>query len=476
MCMDRKAAEELYDAGKEVTVEFLLRLDAKVDELTEKVAKLSKNSSNSSKPPSSDITRPPGSNRADRRRQKKRKRGAQWGHKKQVRKPWGEDEVRVIEYTLDACPHCQSPVRKLSEEAPRVMQQAELLAAAVEKMEHRGLAYWCAKCRRVHYAPIPAAVEKQGLFSDSLSATVCFLKYVGCMSLSGIRRYLRDAMDVKASKGYLAKVLQKGARALEEPYDELLQTLPMTSKVNSDETGHKENGQSMWTWVFRSNLFALFRISPSRGSDVLLEVLGEEFNGVLGCDYFSAYRKYMKDCDVSVQFCLAHLIRDVKYLVDFPDTAVKRYGTKVLDALRRLFRIIHRQDTMSPEVFARKLEAAKKAVIRAATGYVPQRNEAHNLAKRFRKHGSAYFTFITTPGIDPTNNCAEQAIRFVVIYRKVSQGTRSLAGRIACERFFTVAASCAMQGRSAYNFIRDALRSQSYGMPGPSLLPATDST
>ena len=64
--------------------------------------------------------------------------------------------------------------------------------------------------------------------------------------------------------------------------------------------------------------FTLFKIDPSRGSSVLREVLGETFGGVLGCDYFSAYRKYMADAGATVQFCMAHLIRDVRFLADHP--------------------------------------------------------------------------------------------------------------------------------------------------------------
>ncbi len=80
--------------------------------------------------------------------------------------------------------------------------------------------------------------------------------------------------------------------------------------MNVDETGHKENGDKFWTWCFRAELYVLFKIDKSRGSKVSIEVLGKEFNGLLGCDYFSAYRKYMKDFNVMVQFCIAHLIRD----------------------------------------------------------------------------------------------------------------------------------------------------------------------
>jgi transposase len=299
---------------------------------------------------------------------------------------------------------------------------------------------------------------------------------VGCMSLSAIKRYLFDAWGVKVTKGYLAKVLRKSSMALHACYDELLQALPFQQVVNSDESGHKENGRKFWTWVFRTNLFTLFKISPSRGSDVLINVLGKEFNGVLGCDYFSAYRKFMVDFDVRVQFCMAHLIRDVKYLVDFPDAAVKRYGTKILDAVRELFHTIHERDSMSPEQFTAKLEKIKAAILKAGTNDVPMRSEAQNMAKRMRKNGQAYFTFITTPLIDPTNNCAEQAIRFVVIYRKVSQGTRSENGRIACEHFFTVIATCARQGKSAFAFIKETIEQYCAGLPTPSLLPIADSS
>jgi hypothetical protein len=181
----------------------------------------------------------------------------------------------------------------------------------------------------------------------------------------------------------------------------------------------------------------------------------------------------MGDFNVTLQFCLAHLIRDVKYLVDFHDPRVARYGKKILAALCELFHVIHCAEQMKADKFQERLQAAKKAVIIAATAYVPARSEAENMAKRFKENGAAYFTFITTPMIDPTNNCAEQAIRFVVIYRKVSQGTRSINGRVACERFFTVIATCTMQGRSAYAFIKDAFQNYFVGRPSPSLLSAS---
>jgi len=473
--MNEAIARRIYNSGIKPTIVKLIELDSKIDELTAHIARLSKNSTNSSKPASSDIVKPPRQSEKNGKK-KKLKKGGQLNHPKWERVPFGPDEVIPVQYTLTTCPHCCGPVEIMANEPAKILQQIGLAASVVDKIEHRADAYWCDSCKRIHYAPFPPAVVKQGLFKPDIAATVCFLKYVGCMSLTGIKRFLQDAWGTSVTNGYLAKALKKSAESMETCYNELLLALPFQQALNCDETGHKENGEKLWTWVFRGSMFTLFKISPSRGSDVLIEVLGKEFNGVLGSDYFSAYRKFMKDFDVTVQFCLAHLIRDVKFLVDFPDSSVKRYGTKILDALRELFHTIHARDSMLPEQFTAKLEEMKAAVLKAGTGYVPRRREAENMAKRLRENGESYFTFITTPLIDPTNNCAEQAIRFVVIYRKVSQGTRSETGRIACERFFTVVATCARQGKSAFHFIKETLERYYAGLPVPSLLPVTDPT
>ena len=95
-------------------------------------------------------------------------------------------------------------------------------------------------------------------------------------------------------EGYLRKVIEKVSQSLEAPYTELLDRLPFERSVNVDETGHKENKAKFWTWVFKAEMYVLFKIDKSRGLKVLIDGLGKEFDGVLGCDYFSAYRKYMK--------------------------------------------------------------------------------------------------------------------------------------------------------------------------------------
>jgi len=177
----------------------------------------------------------------------------------------------------------------------------------------------------------------------------------------------------------------------------------------------------------------------------------------------------MGEVGVQVQFCLAHLIRDVKFLTTL-DARTSKYGARLLDRLRALFRVIHRREEMGAERFQRALERERKEIVRTAR-HPPWTREARNMAERFRRHGDAYFGFVTTPGVEPTNNLAEQALRFVVIQRRMTQGTRGGAGRAWCERIWTAVATCRQQGRSVFEFLHSALHAHLTGQPAPSLLP-----
>jgi transposase len=462
----RKEVEEMIEAA---VAKATAPLRERIAALEAELAKAKKNSSNSSKPPSSDITRP---SKPLRKGRKKRRRGGQPGHEQHLRSPFSPEAVdEFLPYTLDRCPDCGGALVP-SRRAPEVLQQVEISATPTVVTEHRGLAYWCPHCRTFHFAPLPEAVVKAGLFGPRLTALVAFLKGVCHSSFSTIRKFLRDVVGVEVSRGYLAKLIGKVSESLAPSYAELFERLPGEAVLNVDETGHKENGGKLWTWCFRAALYTLFRIDKSRGSKVLVEVLGREFQGVLGCDYFGAYRKYMRECDVLVQFCLAHLIRDVKFLLSLPGRQDRAYGRRVRDALRELFAVIHRREKLPAAGFPKALEAARQTVLQAATTRVPPGNHAQNLAKRFREHGEAYFRFITTPGIEPTNNLAEQAIRFVVIDRRITQGTRSEKGRRWSERIWTVVATCAQQGRSAFQFLLNSVQSHLSGTSSPSLLPS----
>jgi len=448
-------------------------LEALVASLQAALAKAQKHSGNSSKPPSSDIVKPrrkPGK----KGRRRKPRIGGQPGHDRHERTPFSPqelDEHWLWHYT--ECPCCGGGLHD-AQESGRIIQQVELLQSPVQVAQHTAQGQWCPKCRRTFVPTLPDELRKAGLVGPRLTALVGFLKGACHMSYSTLRKYFRDVLGVTISRGMLRKLVGKVSASLVDPYEALCAMLPTADRLNVDETGHKENGHRLWTWCFRAYLYTVYKISPSRGSEVLIEMLGKEFNGILGCDYFSAYHKYMHDFGVVLQFCLAHLIRDVKFLVEHPYKKNQVYGQLLLADLRRLFGVIHRREEYaSPDNFQRALEVARRQLVWDATRRAPLSREAYNLAQRFRENADSYFRFITEPNVEPTNNLAEQAIRFVAIHRRITQGTRSEDGRRWCERIWTVIQTCSQQSRSVFDFLCAAVTAYFRSDEAPSLLPDT---
>lgn len=443
-----------------LSVEFL--------KLREQLAAARKDSSTSSKPPSSDIVNPQPAQGAGSAA--KRSIGGQPGHPKHDRQPFSAEQVtHFFVHPLDVCPCCGGPLRRNGDFAD-VVQQVDIKQPPLVIEQHTSPEYWCVHCQKSYKAPMPLHIARGGLVGLELTALIAYLKGPCHASYSTLRTFLDDVVGATISRGQLSKILKKVSAALAEPYEELLAALPSEAWLNVDETGHHCQGDLWWTWCFRAELYTLYHIDAHRSADVLMDALGKDFHGVLGCDYFSAYRRYMRECGVRLQFCLAHLIRDVKFLTTLPDARDRRYGEDLRAALKRLFEVFHQRERLGDGLFSVSLQAARGRVLRVGLSG-PATKHGQNMVKRFRDHGEAYFTFVTTPGVQPTNNLAEQAIRFVVIDRHITHGTRSEAGRQFSERVWTVIATCVQQGKSVHEYLREAVGKWFAGEAAPSLLP-----
>lgn len=428
------------------------------------MAAAQKNSRNSSKPPSSDITKP----KSRKHTGKKRQIGAQPGHEAKFRLPFSDNEIDERTVFEPEAMICGCGGHLLAEpQSDCVRQQIELPERPLRIIEYRGKAYRCDKCGRRHQGRIPGQELATGFIGPNLAATLAFLKIKAHGSYTALSCFTAEVLGCRVSRGELAKTFQKISRALEAPYEEVLAALPGETALNIDETGHKENGRRMWTWVFRAPLFAVFYISLQRSSDVLKSVLGVDFKGLLGCDYFSAYHKFIKDSGAEAQFCLAHFIRDLRFLADSAEVEVKDYALRILARLRLLFRCYHQvqQEPAKRDKLRRCGHRLRREALAA-----PAAKEAQNIAKRFIQNGEAYLRFIEHPELEPTNNPAEQAIRFVVLDRAVTQGTRSEAGRNWAQRAWTVSATCSMRKYSLFKFLRQSISAFYSNQHAPSLL------
>lgn len=442
-------------------------LRARIAELEAEVARLKKDSSTSSKPPSSDIVKLPRPAPVGGER-RKRRRGGQPGHQKHTRRPFPPE--RVDHAWVYEWPEPGPDWEPLDEF--RTVQQVELVEKLFEVTEHRARLYRSRTTGEVIAAPLPQDVRLAGLVGPRLTALLAFQKGACHMSYTSIQTFLGDVLGLPLSTGQIAKIIQKASVALGPSHAELEAALPWQPVMNIDETGHPENGRRLWTWGFHvpgPHGFTWFHIDPTRSTEVLYEFLGETFSGVIGCDYYSVYRKFLDETDAVMQFCWAHLIRDVKFLTTLSDPVTRRYGQKLLTKIKCLFRIWHRRERMPQEKWERAAQRAAEAVLKRARR-APLRSEAQNIAQRFRDYPANYFTFLKVPGVEPTNNSMEQRMRFVAIDRKITQGTRGERGRRWCERMWTALATCVQRGRSAFQFLYQSIVAYFSGHTPPSLL------
>ena len=448
--------------------EQLHRALARIADLESESARLKKNSTTSSKPPSSDIVKPPRPPTSGGKRGKRRA-GGQLGHARHTRPAFPPEQVdKTWDYAWEAVPAGWKALDRF-----RVVQQVELLEKPYIVSAHRARLYQNLRTGQVLAAPLPPEVRRAGLLGPRLTALAAYQKGACHMSAETVRRFLADVFQLPISHGQVLKTVQKASAALAPCYEQLQQALPQQASLGIDETGHRERGRGLWSWCFHvpgQDRFTWFHIDPSRGSKVLKRYLGKTFRGIVGCDYFSAYRKFLRESDAWLQLCWAHLIRDVKYLTTLLDRATCNYGQRLLSRIKALFRTWHRRGETPAKRWERAAAKARREVLAVARG-APMRNEAQNMAKRFREHGNAYFTFLDTPGVEPTNNAPERQIRFLTIDRKITQGTRGEAGRRWCEHIWTILATCAQQGRSAFDFIHHSIIAYFTNQPFPSLLP-----
>jgi transposase len=447
----------------------------RIAELELQLAKAQKDSSTSSKAPSSDIVKPPKKN-TDRR--KKTRRGGQKGHQRNLREPLPPERVdKEILYEIDADEMGQRQLTPTDEF--EIIQQVELLDLPIYVTEHRLRKYLDGNGDTV--LPDVPELKGQPIFGPRMLALIGWLKSRGHASYTTIETFMSDVLQVPVSRGYLAKLCNGVISAsLASSHEALKAAIPRQDTLGSDETSLKNNGKKHWVWCITAPVFTLFHIAASRGRKVLEELIGTDYDGHLHLDYFSSNCSFAWNFDIKAQYCWAHLIRDIRFLQKHPDEQTKRWAEKLLDRTRRMFSAWHRRDTMSDDGFHRSMITHRDRFLAIVRQPPPDAKEAANLAARFAlvelEDGSHYdmstdyFRFMFAAGVEPTNNHSEQQIRHCVIDRRITQGTRSAVGQRYHERMWTAIATCAKQRRSFFDFLHASIDAHLTGQTAPTLL------
>lgn len=468
----RIAQLEAQVAAKDARI---AQLQARVEALTRRVAeleaRLGENSTNTSKPPSSD---PPGTKRPVKPTTGGRP-GGQPGHEHHERQLLPPQQVdRVIELPPPKqCECCQRELEGTRQEALR-HQQVEVPPLRPTVTEYRCHGVVCAHCGTLNRAELPPEVAGH-VFGERLSALVCLLAGKYRLSKRMVQQALSDLLGVELSLGAISNREQEMSQALAAPIAQAEQYVRDQDKVNMDETswveGHVEgHGRLAWLWLMACSLVAVFRIATSRGSEVAKALLGEDFAGILTSDRWSGYNWYDPDLR---QLCWGHLTRDFQGFIDRGGKGA-RIGQALMEERNRMFEWWHRvrEGTMSRAEFQHSMRAVEHEVgrlLRKASKHAEKKTAG--MAREILKLEQAMWTFVYVEGVEPTNNFGERLIRHSVMYRKTSFGTQSPEGSRFVERILTTVATCALQKRNVLEFLTEALHAYRCGLPAPSLLP-----
>ena len=259
----------------------ITELESENVRLKERIAQLEKNSSNSSKPPSSDITKP----QEEQRQPGKRKIGAQPGHKANWRREFTENEIdRRKKLKLLQCPDCQAKLEPTDKVL--IHQQAELVKKPVIVTEYQLRGGFCSCCSKTVYPSLPPAVIPGQLLGPRMLALLGYMKAAMGVSVSEPTQFSADVIKLDLCRGAVQKAIFRVSDSLKPAYEELAQAVPAQKALNVDETSWKENGKRQWVWLFCHQVIAFFVISKSRGCQILKEVLGENFLGALTSEFF----------------------------------------------------------------------------------------------------------------------------------------------------------------------------------------------
>jgi transposase len=469
-------AQQIIDAMWDIVVKLQTShqiLTAKIADLEEK---LNTNSSNSSKSPSSDLFHKPKKKKIKQHgagKNKALKQGAQPGHEGKGRKLLPTEEVNDIVVCLPKpiC-NCGGHVKPNLAKFKR-HQQFELPVIKPIVTEYQQIYGTCDTCGTTHCAPLPHGVSNT-LLAPRAIATVAIFTSDYRLSKLATMRVFEDVFNLPVSLGTISNAEEIVSAALTPPVEEAkVYIQQQTGVVNADETSHKQQGNKMWMWLATTLLVAVFIIRTRRNMDAAKDLLGEAFAGILVSDRYSSYNWIKTTCR---QFCWAHLKRDMQKISERSGQAGK-IGDDILDYIKRMFRLWHRlkEGKMSRKTFQAAMKPIRCNVERLLTeGTTCGHKKTENTCKHILKFKDALWSFVEIEGVEPTNNLAEQLIRFYVLWRKSSFGTQSERGNLFVERMMTVTTTCKLQKRNRYDYITAAVVAHLRNESIPSLLPANE--
>ena len=400
-------------------------------------SRLNQNSQNSSKPPSSDG---PFKKPKPKRKKGKRKRGAQKGHKGHRQQMLEPTEVKNL--LPEACECGQ---RFLESILPYYTHQhielPEIEMDVTHYILHKGR---CGSCGKTVKAKVPR--EFSSGYGPRLSAVIAELSGSHGASRQTVQDFCQSVLGIPISTGGIQRIIDRVSGAIEPIHTEI-GNQARSCRVNGiDETSWLQSGKLKWLWTMVNETVSFFMIHPNRSRQAFEELVAD-WKGILISDNYGVYVSWVN----KRQTCLAHLIRRAKGLAERKDESIRRFGRSILKELQLLCHWARKPPTQEQwtDFYSR--------LLMLLILYEGADDDAGRLARSIAREMDSLWLFLDEEGVEPTNNRSERALRFAVLWRKRSNGTRSDKGDRWVERILSLKQTCRMKSMSVFQILASAI-------------------
>lgn len=399
-----------------------------------------KNSHNSSKPPSSD---PPFAKKKRKQKKSKKTRGGQKGHEPHQQQVLDPTDTHWLVPKRCHCGHTVFDQEKM--QPFYVHQHIELPEIKLDVTHYILHKCECPCCGKTVKAELPA--DKTTGYGPRLTGLVGELSGIKAMSRNDVKQLCESVLGVSIATGTIQKMVDRTSEALFPIYTRIGQIARSFWCNYIDETSWFKENDLHWLWAMVNERVAFYRIDPHRSKDAF-EQLVTDWEGILVSDGYGLYRKW-----VNRQTCLAHLIRKADALSESKKADLRRFGEIIAAWLRRL--ITFAKEPPDPKQWS----DFYTFFLFTISLWEPDKTDAGRLARQIRREIDNLWVFLDHEGVEPTNNRAERALRFGVLWRKRSLGTQSEKGNRWVERVLSFRETCRLKAKATFPVLVDCIKS-----------------
>lgn len=442
-----KLRESLKEESHERLIEIIIQQGEQIEQLRSEIESLKQKNEELERKQHRQAA--PFSREESERKSNPKSQGREKGHKGSYRKePSTVDETLNVE--LSACPHCQGqisnvrPIEQFVEELPPIQPKVYKLTTYKGECRH------CGEVQSSHPLKTSDATGAAKVqLGPRAKATAIQLNYGYGLSKRNTEQIMRDIYGLSVTVGGWQHAFHRVGAHCSPDYEDLIKQARNSDYLHSDETSWYIGAPKSWLWVFTNENQTVYRVSTSRGREVIQEMIGNDYQGVLISDCLAVYDNVSE----KQQKCYAHHLKEIS-------NSMKNHpqeGEGYLKAVENMLKTAMHIKALKKEISAERYQqACENLEAKADELLLPARGDPveEHIANRLRKQRDHLFTFLYEEEVDATNNLAERQLRPAVIARKISCGNKTRKGANTWQTLSSLIETNRQQGNDSIEYFK----------------------